>query len=118
MATPIAAQPANRIIVIIGNDAIWTKHINVPANGIQGTRGTLNGRFIFGCVFRRNSIAQHTIAKANIVPTETISAKTLKGIKPASTPDTTPANTCAFLGTPIFDVLEKKDGNKWSRDIA
>jgi len=115
---PNAAQPKSRHNVVIGKDAICTKQIPAPNKGIIGTNGTLKGRGMSGCAFLKNIIEQHTIANANIVPTDTNSARACSGSKPANKAEITPAIICAFLGTPFLVTLDKNDGKRWSLEMA
>ena len=62
----------------------------IPNIGIQGEKGVLNGRGVFGCLLRRMRIARQTEENASKVPSETSLLRTPIGNKPANTIATSP----------------------------
>ena len=84
MAKPIANQINSLNQVSQGIKHIIAKQTKIPKIGINGTKGTLNGRSALGSVFLKIKIPAQTITKANKVPILVISPTTFIGTNAAN----------------------------------
>src|SRR5690349_1408151 len=85
-----------------GNENIKSKQVKIPRIGINGTNGARNGRFAFGLVLRITMTAPQTITNAKSVPILVISARMLKGMKPAIEATKRPVSIVDFHGVLNF----------------
>src|SRR5258708_39713064 len=80
---PMASQMISRSQVSPGSERISQNADNIPAIGVKGTHGVLNGRGISGRLRRRTHTPAQTITKASSVPMLTSTPRIPMGIRAA-----------------------------------
>src|SRR5207245_11411010 len=98
----MASQMISRYQLPAGRENINSKQVRMPRIGTNGTRGARNGRFASGLVLRITMTAPQTMTKANKVPMLVISAKRLRGRKPAIEATNRPVRIVDFNGVRHF----------------
>src|SRR5258708_21101646 len=115
---PMASQMISRSQVSPGSERISQNADNIPAIGVKGTHGVLNGRGISGRLRRRTHTPAQTITKASRVPILTNSPTMPMGITPAKNATQMPTMMVHFQGVRNLGWISPAHfHNKPSRDM-